>query len=141
MLGAWDQNVGAGGHMSSKLAQRVAVNGLCKSYMAFNTNYHDTGLFGVYAVADKHQPVSFCYLLSLMQRAVSIIVCRASMHLALMLCSFAADLITLQLPIDLCIAYICIPLMCIYTLSKCMIVMCSISYECNYDLHVNGRVT
>ena len=58
MLGAWDKNVGAGGHMSSKLAQRVAVNGLCNSYMAFNTNYHDTGLFGVYAVADKHQPVS-----------------------------------------------------------------------------------
>ena len=62
MLGAWDKNVGAGGNMSSKLAQRVAVNGLCNSYMAFNTNYHDTGLFGVYAVADKHQPVSCaCY--------------------------------------------------------------------------------
>ena len=58
MLGAWDKNVGAGGHMSSKLAQRVAVNGLCNSYMAFNTNYHDTGLFGVYAVADKHAAVS-----------------------------------------------------------------------------------
>lgn len=64
MLGAWDKNVGAGGNMSSKLAQRVAVNGLCNSYMAFNTNYHDTGLFGVYAVADKHQPVSHacCYV-------------------------------------------------------------------------------
>ena len=62
MLGAWDKNVGAGSNMSSKLAQRVAVNGLCNSYMAFNTNYHDTGLFGVYAVADKHQPVSCaCY--------------------------------------------------------------------------------
>lgn len=65
MLGAWDKNVGAGGNMSSKLAQRVAVNGLCNSYMAFNTNYHDTGLFGVYAVADKHQPVSCaCYHVS-----------------------------------------------------------------------------
>ena len=60
MLGAWDSNVGAGGHMSSKLAQRVAVNGLCKNYMAFNTNYHDTGLFGVYAVAAKDQPVGAC---------------------------------------------------------------------------------
>ncbi len=40
--------------MSSKLAQRVAVNGLCKNYMAFNTNYHDTGLFGFYATADPH---------------------------------------------------------------------------------------
>jgi len=46
--------------MSSKLAQRVAVNGLCKNYMAFNTNYHDTGLFGVYAVAAKDQPVGAC---------------------------------------------------------------------------------
>ena len=63
MLGAWDKNVGAGSHMSSKLAQRVALNDLCKSYMAFNTNYHDTGLFGVYAVADKHQAVSCaCYV-------------------------------------------------------------------------------
>lgn len=58
MLGAWDKNVGAGNHMSSKLAQRVASNDLCNSYMAFNTNYHDTGLFGVYAVASKDQPVS-----------------------------------------------------------------------------------
>ena len=58
MLGAWDKNVGAGNNMSSKLAQRVATNGLANSYMAFNTNYHDTGLFGVYAVCDKDAPVS-----------------------------------------------------------------------------------
>lgn len=58
MLGAWDKNVGAGANMSSKLAQRVATNGLANSYMAFNTNYHDTGLFGVYAVCDKDAPVS-----------------------------------------------------------------------------------
>lgn len=25
--------------------------------MAFNSNYHDTGLFGVYAVADKDAPI------------------------------------------------------------------------------------
>jgi hypothetical protein len=43
MLGAWDKNSGAGADMGSKLAQRVAVNGLANSYMAFNTNYHDTG--------------------------------------------------------------------------------------------------
>lgn len=39
--------------MASPLAQLVAINELCHSYMAFNTNYKDTGLFGVYAVADK----------------------------------------------------------------------------------------
>jgi len=57
MLGAWDKNVGAGGNMASPLAQRVAINGLANSYMAFNTNYKDTGLFGVYAVCDKGAPV------------------------------------------------------------------------------------
>ena len=63
MLGAWDKNVGAGSNMSSKLAQRVATNGLANSYMAFNTNYHDTGLFGVYAVCNKDAPVSqLCHL-------------------------------------------------------------------------------
>ena len=44
--------------MSSIMAQRVAINKLAQSYMAFNTNYHDTGLFGVYATADpKHNAV------------------------------------------------------------------------------------
>lgn len=43
MLGAWDKNSGAGSDMGSRLAQRVAVNGLANSFMAFNTNYHDTG--------------------------------------------------------------------------------------------------
>ena len=38
--------------MSSLMAQRVAINNLADSYMAFNTNYHDTGLWGIYAVCD-----------------------------------------------------------------------------------------
>jgi processing peptidase subunit beta len=57
MLGAWDKHVGAGANMASPLAQRVAINGLCNSYMAFNTNYQDTGLFGVYATCEKNAPV------------------------------------------------------------------------------------
>lgn len=36
---------------SSQLAQMVGINELAESMMAFNTNYKDTGLFGVYAVA------------------------------------------------------------------------------------------
>ncbi|KAL4550904.1 hypothetical protein Ndes2526B_g08997 [Nannochloris sp. 'desiccata'] len=55
MLGSWDKNSSAGGAMGSQLAQTVAANGLAESYMAFNTNYQDTGLFGVYAVADPHE--------------------------------------------------------------------------------------
>ncbi len=39
------------------LAQTVAANQLCNSYTAFNTNYHDTGLFGVIATADKAAPL------------------------------------------------------------------------------------
>ena len=44
------ENLGsfAGGNVSSEIAQKFAANGLGNSYMAFNTNYHDTGLFGVY---------------------------------------------------------------------------------------------
>lgn len=34
------------------MAQLIASNQLANSYMAFNTSYHDSGLFGVYAVAD-----------------------------------------------------------------------------------------
>lgn len=39
--------------MGSELAQRVGINEVAESMMAFNTNYKDTGLFGVYAVANK----------------------------------------------------------------------------------------
>ncbi|KAE8659487.1 putative mitochondrial-processing peptidase subunit beta [Hibiscus syriacus] len=51
MLGSWSKNVGGGKHMGSDLVQRVSINEIAESMMAFNTNYKDTGLFGVYAVA------------------------------------------------------------------------------------------
>ncbi|KAK6128882.1 hypothetical protein DH2020_037399 [Rehmannia glutinosa] len=51
MLGSWNQNAIGGKHMGSELAQRVGINEIAESMMAFNTNYKDTGLFGVYAVA------------------------------------------------------------------------------------------
>uniref|UniRef100_A0A0D6R720 mitochondrial processing peptidase n=1 Tax=Araucaria cunninghamii TaxID=56994 RepID=A0A0D6R720_ARACU len=51
MLGSWNKSVGGGKHMGSGLAQRVAINELAESIMAFNTNYKDAGLFGVYATA------------------------------------------------------------------------------------------
>ncbi|XP_062210335.1 probable mitochondrial-processing peptidase subunit beta, mitochondrial [Phragmites australis] len=51
MLGSWNKSVGGGKHMGSELVQRVAINDIAESVMAFNTNYKDTGLFGVYAVA------------------------------------------------------------------------------------------
>ncbi|KAK3042329.1 hypothetical protein RJ639_002375 [Escallonia herrerae] len=51
MLGSWSKIAGGGKHMGSELAQRVGINEIAESMMAFNTNYKDTGLFGVYAVA------------------------------------------------------------------------------------------
>jgi len=44
---------------SSELAQRVGINEVAESIMAFNTNYKDTGLFGVYAVAKVRCNVVF----------------------------------------------------------------------------------
>ena len=55
MLGAWDKSSSAGKNSAPRLAQTVAANGLAESYMAFNTNYSDAGLFGVYAVADSQK--------------------------------------------------------------------------------------
>ncbi|KAK6921930.1 Peptidase M16, N-terminal [Dillenia turbinata] len=51
MLGSWNKSAGGGKHTGSELAQRVANNEIAENMMAFNTNYKDTGLFGVYAVA------------------------------------------------------------------------------------------
>uniref|UniRef100_A0A5B7CH96 mitochondrial processing peptidase n=1 Tax=Davidia involucrata TaxID=16924 RepID=A0A5B7CH96_DAVIN len=51
MLGSWNKNAGGGKHMGSELAQRVGINEIAESMMAFNTNYKDTGLFGIYAIA------------------------------------------------------------------------------------------
>ncbi|KAF7833160.1 putative mitochondrial-processing peptidase subunit beta, mitochondrial [Senna tora] len=51
MLGSWNKTAGGGKHMGFELAQRVGINEVAESMMAFNTNYKDTGLFGVYVVA------------------------------------------------------------------------------------------
>ncbi|KAI7985623.1 hypothetical protein LOK49_LG14G00537 [Camellia lanceoleosa] len=51
MLGSWNKNAGGGKHMGSELAQRVGINEIAENMIAFNTNYKDTGLFGVYAIA------------------------------------------------------------------------------------------
>ncbi|GMN42126.1 hypothetical protein TIFTF001_011358 [Ficus carica] len=51
MLGSYNKNSGGAKHMGSELVQRVGMTEIAESMMAFNTNYKDTGLFGVYAVA------------------------------------------------------------------------------------------
>lgn len=41
--------------------QTVASEGLADAFMAFNTNYHDSGLFGVYGVTDRERCEDFAY--------------------------------------------------------------------------------
>ncbi|GAB2214483.1 hypothetical protein Drorol1_Dr00018833 [Drosera rotundifolia] len=51
ILGSWDKSVGGGKHAGSELIQRVAIDEVAEKITAFNFNYKDTGLFGIYAVA------------------------------------------------------------------------------------------
>lgn len=50
-----------GKHVGSKLAQRDSINEIEESVMAFNTNYKDTCLFGVYASAKTDCPNDLAY--------------------------------------------------------------------------------
>lgn len=52
MLGSWEKSVHGGVHSSSQLVSSVAQYELAHSVSAFNTQYSDTGLFGIFAVAD-----------------------------------------------------------------------------------------
>ncbi|KAG9130104.1 hypothetical protein Leryth_012846 [Lithospermum erythrorhizon] len=48
---------------SSELVQRVSINEVAESMMAFNTNYKDTGLFGVYAIAQPEYLDDLAYII------------------------------------------------------------------------------
>lgn len=52
LIGAWDRSQGGGTNNASKLAQVCAEENLAHSFQSFNTCYKDTGLWGVYYVAD-----------------------------------------------------------------------------------------
>ncbi|CAO2166133.1 unnamed protein product [Urochloa humidicola] len=51
MLGSWNRSVGVGNCSGSSLARGISNGNLAESLMAFNTNYRDTGIFGIYAIA------------------------------------------------------------------------------------------
>lgn len=55
LLGAWDRTMGAGPNMASHLCRKVGEDALAHSVATFNTSYNETGLFGVYAVADPQK--------------------------------------------------------------------------------------
>jgi len=52
MLGSWDRSSAGGVHSSSGLVSEIAKENLAHSVTTFNTQYSDTGLFGVYATAE-----------------------------------------------------------------------------------------
>ena len=56
IVGNWDRAVGTGTNSPSPLAVAASNNGaLANSYMSFSTSYADTGLWGMYIVADSKE--------------------------------------------------------------------------------------
>jgi len=51
MLGSWDQKSQGGQYNLSRMISSISGDHLAASIQTFNTQYSDTGLFGVYAVA------------------------------------------------------------------------------------------
>merc|ERR1712002_149697 len=60
IIGSWDRTHGGGTHNASNLAQ-VGASGLAHSFQSFNTCYKDTGLWGIYFVAEAMQIDDFVY--------------------------------------------------------------------------------
>ncbi|PUZ55112.1 hypothetical protein GQ55_5G185800 [Panicum hallii var. hallii] len=51
ILGSWNRSIGVGNCSGSSLTRGVSNGNLAEGLMAFNTNYRDTGIFGIYAIA------------------------------------------------------------------------------------------
>jgi processing peptidase subunit beta len=54
LLGSWERSAtaGAGQHSSSRMVSDLALGGSARSVNTFNTQYKDTGLFGIHLVAE-----------------------------------------------------------------------------------------
>ncbi|CAG2117530.1 unnamed protein product [Medioppia subpectinata] len=61
LIGSWDRSQGSGSNCSSYMALSAAQRNLCHSFQAFNTCYKDTGLWGVYFVAEKQSLEEFVW--------------------------------------------------------------------------------
>lgn len=53
LIGTWDRSVGSASGMAGQLALQCSRDALCNSFQSFNTCYTDTGMWGVYLVADS----------------------------------------------------------------------------------------
>jgi len=54
LLGQWDRTDGSGANVSATMCRELAEGNFVHSAMTFNTSYKDTGLFGVYFVAEPN---------------------------------------------------------------------------------------
>lgn len=61
LVGAWDRSQGGGANNASYLARAASVENLCHSFQSFNTCYKDTGLWGIYFVAEPLQIEDMVY--------------------------------------------------------------------------------
>ncbi|XP_023950937.2 mitochondrial-processing peptidase subunit beta [Bicyclus anynana] len=55
LIGAWDRSQGGAANNASYLARAASCENLCHSFQSFNTCYKDTGLWGIYFVAEPMQ--------------------------------------------------------------------------------------
>merc|ERR1711907_804588 len=62
LMGQWQRTSNAGKNISSSLCKELAREEVAHSCMAFNTTYSNTGLFGVYGVADHSDVEDFLYI-------------------------------------------------------------------------------
>jgi len=59
IVGSWDRSQGGANNVASYLGQASATDNLCHSFQSFNTCYKDTGLWGIYFVADHMKAEDF----------------------------------------------------------------------------------
>jgi len=62
LLGSWDTNTPAGNTPVAGLCKELVGENAAKSIMSFNTTYSQTGLFGVYGIADHTTVENFLYI-------------------------------------------------------------------------------
>lgn len=58
IVGNWDRSYGSGMNQESKLSSIASQYNLANSFLSFSTSYCDTGLWGIYMVADGSQDIA-----------------------------------------------------------------------------------
>jgi processing peptidase subunit beta len=61
LIGSWDRSHGGGSNCSGYMSTAAADHNLCHSFQSFNTCYKDTGLWGLYFVAEKSKLTDFLW--------------------------------------------------------------------------------